>query len=36
VYSDMINDFEVLQQQVENACQDIQVKPGIFERVCTS
>jgi hypothetical protein len=29
VYSAPINDLEVLQQRVENACQDIRVKPEI-------
>jgi hypothetical protein len=32
-YSAPINDLEVLQQRVENACKDIRVKPGIFDRV---
>jgi hypothetical protein len=36
VYSTPINDLEVLQQRVENACQDIRVKPCIFDRLCTS
>jgi hypothetical protein len=36
VYSAPINDLEVLQQRVGNACQEIQVKPGIFDRVRTS
>jgi hypothetical protein len=36
VYSAPINDFEVLQQRVENAYQEIQVKPGIFDKVRTS
>jgi hypothetical protein len=34
VYSAPINDLEVLQQRVENACQEIRVKP--FERVSAS
>jgi hypothetical protein len=36
VYSGAINDPEVLHQWVEHACQEIRVKPGIFNRVCTS
>jgi hypothetical protein len=36
VYSAAINDFEVLQQRVENACQESRVKPGIFDRLRTS
>jgi hypothetical protein len=36
VYSAPINDLEVLQQQVQNACQEIQVKPGIFDTVRNS
>jgi hypothetical protein len=28
--------YEVLQQGVENACQGIRVKPGVFERLSTS
>jgi hypothetical protein len=35
VYSAPINDLEVLQQRAENACQEIPVKPGIFDRVRT-
>jgi hypothetical protein len=31
VHSAPINDLEVLQQRVENSCQEIRVKPGIFE-----
>jgi hypothetical protein len=33
VYSAPINDIEVLQQCVENACQEIGVKRGRFDRV---
>jgi hypothetical protein len=33
VYSVPINDLEVLQQRVENSCQEMRVKPGIFGRV---
>jgi hypothetical protein len=33
VYSAPINDVQVLQQRVENACQEIRVKPGIPGRV---
>jgi hypothetical protein len=36
MHSAPINDLEVLQQRVENACQEIRVKPGIFDRVHTS
>jgi hypothetical protein len=36
VYSAPINDLQVLQQHVENACEEIRVKPGIFDRVRTS
>jgi hypothetical protein len=36
VYLAPINDLEVLQQRVQNACQEIRVKPGIFDRVRTS
>jgi uncharacterized membrane protein len=36
VHSAPINDLEVLQQRVENTCQEIRVKPGIFDRVRTS
>jgi hypothetical protein len=36
VYSAPINDLEVLQQRVENACQEIRVKPEIFYRMRTS
>jgi hypothetical protein len=32
VYSAPINDLGMLQQQVEKACQEIGVKPGIFDR----
>jgi hypothetical protein len=32
VYSDSINNLEVLQQWTENARQEIQAKPGISER----
>jgi hypothetical protein len=35
VYSESINDLQVLLQWVENACQEIRVKPGIFDRVAT-
>jgi hypothetical protein len=35
VCSEAINDLEVL-TRVENACQEIRVKPGIFGRVLTS
>jgi hypothetical protein len=30
------NNLEVLQQLVGNACQEIQLKPGIFDRMGTS
>jgi hypothetical protein len=33
VRSAPINDLEVLQQKVENICQEIGMKPGIFDRV---
>jgi hypothetical protein len=36
VYSALFSDLEVLQQRVKNACQEILVKPGIFDRVRTS
>jgi hypothetical protein len=36
VYSAPIEDLEVLQQRVENACQEIRATPGIFDRVVTS
>jgi hypothetical protein len=36
VFSEQISDLEVLQQGVQNTCQEIRVKPGIFERVHTS
>jgi hypothetical protein len=36
VYSSPINDLEVLQQRLQNACQEIRVKPIIFDRVRTS
>jgi hypothetical protein len=36
VYSAPINDLEGKQQRVQNACQEIRVKPGIFDRVRTS
>jgi hypothetical protein len=36
VYSSPVSDLEVLQQRVENACQKIGLKPGIFDRVRTS
>jgi hypothetical protein len=36
VYSAPINDLEVLQLRVENACQEIRVKLGIFDGVRTS
>jgi hypothetical protein len=36
VYSALIDYLEVSHQWVENTCQEIQVKPGIFNRVCTS
>jgi hypothetical protein len=36
VYLALINDFEVLQQWVKNACQEIWVKLGIFNRMCIS
>jgi hypothetical protein len=36
VYSAPINELAVLQQQVENACQEIRVKPGILDGVRTS
>jgi hypothetical protein len=32
----VFNDLEVLQQRVENVCQESRVKPGIFDRVRTS
>jgi hypothetical protein len=37
-YTAPINDLQVLQQQVENACQEIQVKPVIFnsEHLCAT
>jgi hypothetical protein len=36
VSSELISDLEVvLQQREENFCQEIGVKPGIVERVCT-
>jgi hypothetical protein len=31
-YSARINDLEVLLERVENACQEIRVEPGIFDR----
>jgi hypothetical protein len=36
MYSAPMSDLEVLQQRVENACQEIRVNPGIFEKVHTS
>lgn len=33
VYSALIDDLDVLQQRVEKACQEIRVKPGIFNGV---
>jgi hypothetical protein len=36
VYSAPISDLEVLQQQVENVLQEIQVQPGIFDRMRAS
>jgi hypothetical protein len=36
MYSALISNLVVLQQRVENACQEIRVKPGIFDRVRTS
>jgi hypothetical protein len=36
VYSVLINDLEVLHQWVQNACQEICVQPGIFNKLCTS
>jgi hypothetical protein len=36
MYSVLISDLEVLQQRVENACQEIQLRPGIFDTVCAS
>jgi hypothetical protein len=36
VYSVPISNIEVLQQRVENACQDIREKPGIWGRLRTS
>jgi hypothetical protein len=36
LYPASISDLEVIQQRVENACQEIRVKPGIFDRVRTS
>jgi hypothetical protein len=36
VYSARVSDLEVSKQRVENACQEIRVKPGIFDRVRTS
>jgi hypothetical protein len=36
VCSAPINDLEVLLQRVDNACQGIRVKPGIFYRLRTS
>jgi hypothetical protein len=33
VYLAPINDLQILQQRVENACQKIRVKPEIFDRV---
>jgi hypothetical protein len=36
VYSAPINGLEVLQERVENACREIRVEPGIFDRVHTS
>jgi hypothetical protein len=36
VYSAPINDLEVLQQRVENVCQEIRVEPGIFNTMRTS
>jgi hypothetical protein len=36
VYSAPINDLEVLQQRVEKYCQEIRVKPRIFDRFRTS
>jgi hypothetical protein len=36
VYSAPINDVEVLQQRVQNACHEIRVEPGIFDRVPNS
>jgi hypothetical protein len=37
-YSEPIGDLglEILQQRIENYCQDIRFKPGIFGRVCTA
>jgi hypothetical protein len=35
-YSAPITDLEVLQQEAENACQGIIVKPEIFGKVLTS
>jgi uncharacterized membrane protein len=36
VYSAPINDLELLQKRIENACREIQVKPEIFGRLLTS
>jgi hypothetical protein len=36
VYSAPISNLEVLEQRAETACQEIRVKPGIFDRVRTS
>jgi hypothetical protein len=36
VYSAPISDLEVLQQRVKNACLDIRLKPGIFDRMLIS
>jgi hypothetical protein len=36
VYLAPISDLEILQQRAENACQEIRVIPGIFDRVRTS
>jgi hypothetical protein len=35
VHSAPISELDVLQQRVENTCQKIRVKPGIFDRVHT-
>jgi hypothetical protein len=36
VYPSLMHEIEVLQQQAENACQDIRVTTGILDRVNTS
>jgi hypothetical protein len=35
IYLEPISDIDVEQEQVENACQEIRVKPGILE-ACAS